>query len=206
LLHRNATADRLSVVDDACRVAMEMSSLLTDMDSWMTSVSAAWKPSSLTADCVTQDRNTFSPDNPAPLFTCPHTYNYPDVWLAYIWNFHCAAQIVLRESLLELAAYLNYPRAHCQRCERLASTDELVAHVGVVDKVSGTIIRSFPSLLGMIFDPSKETPALRKGKMAGKFFALFAMAVVQQAKYTSLQHKATASEVVAYIASVHSLD
>jgi hypothetical protein len=130
-----------------------------------------------------------------------------DVWLAYIWNFHCAAQIVLRESLFAMLAHLKAcSPPHCPLCEELVKPEHLTAHTKTIDKMSGTIIRSFPSLLGMIFEPSKETIALRHGKMAGKFFALFAMVVVQQATYTSAQHKQTAAQVVAYIGSLHSLD
>jgi hypothetical protein len=76
-----------------------------------------------------------------------------------------------------------------------------------IHMLSTAIIQSFPMLLG--FTHKHEHAGVprfpQQGKMVGRLFALFSMWVVQRAKFTSTEHKQTASEVIAWINSRHGL-
>jgi hypothetical protein len=124
---------------------------------------------------------------------------------AFIWNFYAASQIVLRESLISVIEY----RATLQtRNEADSNNAEIIQkQQDWIDSLSTAIIGSFPQLLGFTYErePVGHQQIPRQGKMAGRLFALFSMWVVQRAQFTSMQHKQTASDVVAWINSRHGL-
>ena len=74
-----------------------------------------------------------------------------------------------------------------------------------VDVLSAVILESFPQLLGFVQTQKQLGRGVQQGKMAGRLFALFSMWVIQQAKFTSIQHKQTATDVVTWINSRHGL-
>lgn len=76
-----------------------------------------------------------------------------------------------------------------------------------IDVLSGAILKSFPQLLGFAIrrEGVGRAPLAQQGRMAGRLFALFSMWVVQRAKFTSPQHKQTASEVIGWINSRHKI-
>jgi hypothetical protein len=122
-----------------------------------------------------------------------------------MWNFHHASSIVLRESLVDV---INYSTA-LQAQEEPDAEDILVIQNqrAWVDTLSTSIIQGFPMLLGFTHrhERSGRPRFPQQGKMAGRFFSLFSLWVVQRAQFTSDQHKKTASEVIAWINSRHGL-
>jgi hypothetical protein len=122
-----------------------------------------------------------------------------------MWNFHHASLIVLRESLVDVIYYA----AALQGQEEPDSEDVLIIQNQRVrvDTLSSSIIQCFPMLLG--FTRRHEGPGgprfLKRGRMAGRFFSLFSLWVVQRAQFTSDQHKKTATEVITWINSRHGL-
>ena len=191
-------------IEQARELAQKIQEFITSIESWTSEVSAIWKPQTVNpSQIVGSDDRDGASSLPTPYFTCPHMLNYHNVWMAYMWNFHAASQIILRESLVELINYAA--RIRGQQESNAEDAERIQGEREVVDKLATIIIESFPPLLGIMYDPSKETLPLRQGRMAGRFFALFSMWVVQRAAFTIPKHKQTASEVTAWINSSHGL-
>lgn len=122
---------------------------------------------------------------------------------AYIWNFYAASQIVLRESLIDVLEYIVLLQ---DRDEADEGTQGIIQKQREwIDVLSAVVLESFPQLLGFVRTQKQLGRGARQGKMAGRLFALFSMWVIQQARFTSVQHKQTAAEVVTWINSRHGL-
>ncbi|KAJ9612381.1 hypothetical protein H2200_003978 [Cladophialophora chaetospira] len=191
-------------MEQARQLARAMQDLLESIGDWTTAMTETWKPTLKDPDEIRQweetDESSFIS---IPHFKCPRTLSYRNIWLAYMWNFHAASQIVLRESLTEIVDYIatsqpgSYDEDEMQRYELAQQT--------AVHALSSVIIRTFPQLLGFMHKETREPYPLPKGKMAGRFFSLFAMCVVRTARFTTNEHKQTASEVIEWISSSHGL-
>lgn len=176
-------------------------SLTNAMDGWTSHLkSTAWGPRIVDVDRLlppTEAVGHHSTERYPPL-PQPHILRYQDNWLAYIWNFHSASQIVLRESLVDVIEYYS-DIADFEEPEYL---EVATSQYDTVRSLSENIMESYPPLLGFQEDPTEET-CFARGKMAGRFFILFSMWVVQRAKFTTSEHKQLASRVTDWIKSSH---
>lgn len=113
---------------------------------------------------------------------------------------------MLRESLVEVVEYIAKLRGEDEPgCQSSA----IVLNQRLwVDVLSASILKSVPQLLGLTFRQggiSGPRLAAQQGRMAGRLFALCSMWVLQRAKFTSVGHKLTASNIVGWISSCHKL-
>jgi len=190
-------------VEQARKLAQAIQDFLTVLESWTTATNDAWRPKAIDPQADPQVWKMDDNSNlPTPQFVCPRLFNFHDIWLAYNWNSHAAGQIVLRESLIDIINYIA--ELEMQQPDPV-DMERIQAEQDAVHRLSGTLIRSFPQLLGFVYGDTREPYFLQQGKMAGRFFALFSMSVVQWARFTSPEHKQTASEVIQWIHSSHSL-
>ena len=197
----NTAAERAG---KAGQLARSMQDLLPPIDDWVSATTGVWRPevldSTYTAPVLALDAPL---DLPLPQLPCSYLLNYHNVWLAYVWNFHSASQIVLRESLIDVIRYGATLQGQ--------DPDEEVAarirdQVEAVDRLAASIIRSVPPLIGLTQGPDPETGQSRQhGKMAGRLFLVCAMWTVKRAQYASAEHRQTATEVLAWITARHGL-
>ncbi|KAF2102463.1 hypothetical protein NA57DRAFT_63397 [Rhizodiscina lignyota] len=193
-------------LEQAKQMTQEMLNLIETIESWTLEMTGVWKPKIEDTQSIAKPQDVGeSPNFPIPHFPCPRFLRYQDIWLAYMWNFYAASQIVLRESLTDVVTYAATLLNQEEPDENGMSV--IQKQRGRVDMLSAAIIRSFPMLLG--FTHRHERPGgprvLQQGKMAGRLFSLFSMWVVQKAQFTSSQHKQTASEVISWINFRHGL-
>ncbi|KAK6383421.1 hypothetical protein LTS17_002713 [Exophiala oligosperma] len=189
--------------EEAHKLIHSSQNLLASIEQWIADVGEKWRPKVVAGNCALQESDQDSPSHPSlPDFLCPRMLNYSDIWLAYTWNFHAASQIVLRESLVDTVQFKN----DLEMRESSTEDEELIRaqHQGV-QRLSSSIIRSFPQLLGFVHGDVQPPHALPQGKMAGRYFSLFSLSIVQRARFTSAEHKQTATEVLNWIKSSHQL-
>jgi hypothetical protein len=74
-----------------------------------------------------------------------------------------------------------------------------------VDKLSSTVMQSFPLLMGFVDGQLHEPRWSQHGNMAGRYFCIFTMWVVSQARFTSPSHQDTARKVLEWINSSHTI-
>ena len=195
--------------EEARRLLETMQSFIADTEQWMSTMSGVWKPRIVDAQTLVQPAESQYPsDHPLAHFYCSTLLSYPDVWLAFIWNFHAACQVVLRESLIELIRFAA--RLSGQELS-VFDLDRIQTQQTTVKALSSSIIASFPPLMGFT-DASGEHPtgsssglSQLQGTMAGRCLVLFAMNVVREAEFSPLGHKHTASKVTEWIYSNHAL-
>jgi hypothetical protein len=190
-------------VEQSRQLVRSIQDLIASIESWTSAMTGVWKPEVTDPRHIAQPREMDEPfDLPIPHFPCPRMLSYHNVWLAYLWNFHAASQIVLRESLVDVINYsatIQGREPDQENMERIHSEQE------AVHRLSFAIIQSFPPLLGFTHRHDPEPSSPPHGKMAGRFFSLCSMWVVQKAQFTSLEHKQTASEVIKWINDRHGL-
>lgn len=194
---------RMETVGQADEMVLRVDHLLALIQDWTSAISGSWKPRPEDAQHIGQPLEAETPfDRPMPHFPYPQMLNHHDAWSAYHWNLHAASQIVLRESLIELIEYSASIQEEELDEEHVGRVQ---AEQGAVDSLSSLIVESYPWLLGFTqrHDPERCSPP--QGKMAARFFSLLPMWVVQKARFTSLLHKQTATEVVEWITSRHRL-
>ena len=188
-------------------VIMQIDSLLDRMDDllaavlgWTSGTNGIWKPKVVDAYSLeTPEFPSDTMDHPLRHYNCPRLLSYPDVWFAYIWNFHAASQILFRETRIKLTRY----RASLE--EENLIQNEMELELIAVEKLTSTIISSLPPLLGFANQSGEPPASTPQGVMAGRFLALFALDVVRNASYACPEHKLVASEVVDWIKEHHSL-
>ena len=184
------------------RLLRDMQTLLISIETWTKSLTKTSKPLLEPLDETTEGQWTSTV--PIPLFKCPITLRYHDLWLAYMWNFHAASQIVLRESLVEITDNIArfQPGSHEaeEEMQRLHTEQRISIHA-----LSSTIIRTFPQLLGFMHKDTQVPYSLPQGQVAGRFFSLFAMSVVRAARFTSDEHKQSATDIINWINASHGL-
>lgn len=114
--------------------------------------------------------------------------------------------MILRESLVDMISIAGSIQDRANPC--LDQAEVLQQQREWIERHSASILGSFPMLLGVTthrsFSEWSQLP--QQGRMAGKLFALYSMWAIQKAKYTPIQHKQTASEVIDWINSRHRLD
>ncbi|KAB5533618.1 hypothetical protein GE09DRAFT_972809 [Coniochaeta sp. 2T2.1] len=197
---------RLDKLAWARQLASEMQELTVSVESYASGMARAWNASEEDlGGCSPTEEANGSPTLPMPQFPYPRLLKYDDIWLAYIWNFFAASQLVLRESLVEVMEYIDIledeSTANDSRFEVTQKQREWI------DVLSAAILKSLPQLLGIVSKHKSIESAedSEQGKMAGRLFALFSMWVIQGSKYAALKHKNTASEVIDWINNRHEL-
>jgi len=117
------------------------------IESWTSAMTGVWKPEVTDPRHIARPREMDEPfDLPIPHFPCPCVLSYHNLWLAYLWNFHAASQIVLRESLVDV---INYS-ATIQGREPDQETTELIhSEQEAVDRLSFCHHTVIPSALGL---------------------------------------------------------
>lgn len=187
-------------LDQAKNLMQEIHDLLASIESWSEAVTAEWRPNPLGPDSISDSSQ--GDKIPIPQFTCPRVLEYPNISLAYLWNFYTASQIVLRESLVSL---INYTRALGAQGFGLKDVERIQAERSAIIMLSCTVIRSFPQLLGYMHRATRGPYFPPQGRMIGRYFALFSMQIVKTAQLASSEHQQTATEVIRWINFNHGL-
>jgi len=199
----NSSATSPEQIQQARELASAMQDLIASIDSWTPAISLIWKPKiAEPRDIAQPQEENDPPEFMIPTFPCPHMLSYHDIWFAYTWNFYAASQIVLRESLIEVIRYRSVTLQ--MQTPHIEDTQKIHNEQLVVDRLSATIIRSIPWLLGFTRQ-AHEPYTLPQGKMVGRLFSLFSLWVVKTAQFTPIQHKQTASDVIQWINRRHGL-
>ena len=198
---KKTRSNTLERVEQASQLVDTIQSLLISVVSWTSAMTGVWKPQQVDSRHYKDAVDDLS-GSPIPVIPCPRVLTYHDIWLAHMWTFHAASQIVLRESLGDVFNYITtlqgqLPDSGVMEC--------IQKQREVVERLAGAIIRSIPTLLGIKNDPQQDSQSVPRGRMAGRFFSLYSMWVVRRAKLTSLEHKDTASRVCEWIQSRHGL-
>ncbi|KIW26162.1 hypothetical protein, variant [Cladophialophora immunda] len=184
-------------VEQSTQLAHSIQNLIASIESWTSAMTGLWKPEVTDPQQIAQPREMDEPfDLPIPHFPYARMLSYHNLWLGCLWNFHAASQIVLRESLVDVINYgatIHGREPDRENMERIHTEQE------AVDKLSSVIMWSIPLLLGFTrrYDSHPRSPP--PGKMVGRLFCLCSMWVIQKARFTSLEHKQTASEVTKWI-------
>ena len=191
---KNRGIDSSEDFEQLDRLANESQFLIISIESWTSELNGVWKPKTTDPHDLAQPHEMSDPSNiRVPGFPCPRVLGYDDIWLAYKLNCHCASQIVLRESLVDIIRYRAISRSEVLVPENPTYTE---AQRHAVDRLSGAIIQSYPSLLGFTHKHTEESHSPLQGRMAGRLFSIFPMWVIHRAKLTSDVHKQTALEVI----------
>ena len=188
----------VAVVTDHLRAMQE---LINNMDIWVAEVDSTLKPTSVDVQSIARP---MASDHPLAYFFCKDFFTYSDIWMAFIWNFHAACQIILREAFIELARYHLQAPDPVMDCHDLQSSakQQQTATTGLATN----IIKSFPSLMSFATDGSwAGAIAPVQGITVGRCLALFALQVVQKARFTSLEHKRTASKAIEWVQAQYTL-
>ena len=188
----------------ATRLLKSMRDLIAAVSCWTSSMTGVWQPKVIDAHSITRPEEApYSSDHPLANFECPSLFSYSDIWFAYIWNFHAASQIVLREALIQIVHY----RARLQHEYDSQHPNGIIDEQrGAIENLSASIIKSFPPLMGFTDVSGKLPPSIPQGLMAGRSLALFAMDVVRKAEFTPPEHKNTAFKVANWIHASHALN
>ncbi|KAF2673700.1 hypothetical protein BT63DRAFT_431674 [Microthyrium microscopicum] len=202
----DSEAIRIAKINQAMFMMQEMHTLILTIESFMTEMKGVWKAT------VGDPRNIRQPEDfeelhnfPIPQFPYQRILSYDDIWLAYIWNFYIASQIVLRESIVNVINYTTTLQG--QQAPNEHDIASIQTQRNWIEVLSAAVIESFPQLLGFTQEQGSGWPRMpQQGRMAGRLFALFSMWVIERAQFTSDQHKKTASEVVSWINARHGLD
>ena len=190
----------VTLVERVENLLQRMRELLDEIGVWTSTVTEVWKPKTINAAPILSFRG-HPANHPLASFSCSDFLSYTDNYFAYIWNFHAACQIVLRESIIDLIEY----RAAMQfEAVDESGQDAVRREQDTIEKLSSSIIRSFPPLMGFIDDTDQQS-APSQGKMAGRFLALFALDVILRAKSTTLEHKHIALTVTQWVYASHAI-
>jgi hypothetical protein len=175
-----------------------MQELIDRIEIWTAEVDSTWKPTSVDVQSIARPMAT---DHPLAYFSCSDFFTYSDIWVAFIWDFHAACQIILREAFIELARY------GLQVSDPVTDDDDVQSSMKqqqtTITSLATNIIKSTPSLMSFATDGLLTAPL--QGITVGRCLALFALQVVQKARFTSLEHKRMASKAIEWVQSQYTL-
>lgn len=204
-LIENKDNERLDWREQATDLLTSIYDFLRSVEQWTAHLDARWKPIEIDRSALIRPRSVTAEEATTLLPIEGPIRTFHDKWLAYMWNFHTASQIILRESLIEL----------CQSCRDVASRQsllesdnnaELIAtQKNYVRRLSTTIVSILPSLLGFTDSPREEALPPQIGDMAGRYFCFYSMWIVQRAKYTLNEERDLAARVEQWIKRTHGL-
>lgn len=193
---RTPEVEMTKKVQHATALATDMLNLIISIENWTEATNENWKPELIDLDLSRSRKIQLSSAAPVLEFRCPQMLSYRDIWQAYICNFHLAGQIVLREALIGV---VNFRSALQAKGWSLADMELTASQYRAIEKLSSSIGRSMPQLLGFARKDIHPPHALPQGKIAGRYFCLFSMAVIQHARFTSHRHKEAAVQVIEWI-------
>lgn len=187
------------------RLVDQMQDLLAETEQWTASMSQTWRPKLVDARMMTRRPREYqySHDHPLAHLYCAKLIAYPDVWLAFIWGFHSACQIIVRETLIALLEFQMRLRGGEAD---LISADGIAREREAVEKLAASIIGAFPALMGFVDGAGEEDEVHPQGLMAGRCLALFALEVIHKAKYPRFEHKDSAAAVIHWMSASYVLD
>lgn len=168
-------------------------------------MSQTWQPRLVDTKMMTRRPREYqhSHDNPLAHLYCAKLIAYPDVWLAFVWGFHAACQIIMRETFIALVE----PQARTLGRETtLVQTSTIAREREMVERLAASIISAFPALMGFTNGAREEYESYPQGLMAGRCLALFALEVIQKAKYPRFEHKDSAMAVIQWMSASYVLD
>ena len=179
----------------------DMQQLINSMDIWTSEVDSTWKPTPVDTQSIARPLDV---DHPLAYFFCSHFLTYSDIWVAFMWNFHAACQIIMREAFIELTVCYQRVANPLLCCEDVQSSVE--QQQAAIAGLAANIITSFPSLMSFATDQSSNfASAPRQGITVGRCLALFALQVVQKSRFASLEHKRAASKAIEWVQSQYTL-
>lgn len=190
-------------VNAARGLAQQIQECIDHAGHWPDTLSKLWRAKRLDPGEIRKPE-----DNEGPLdlainpLGISEVLNFHDIWLAGYWNFHAAAQIIIREARISVIKYV----ADQQR--RVLGPDDLecIATERIaVQNLSRNIICSVPPLLGYRSMDDTDSHAFSNGKMLGRFFSFFSLWTVQRSSFALSEHKELASGVTRWIRSQYSL-
>lgn len=187
---------------EATTLLTRMATLINELDTWTSTMTGIWSPRPVgSTKALKLEEVAYSADSNHPLayYDCDELLAYPNVWFAYIWNSHAAAQIVLRESLVKI--HRRYASSSAPGIEGIAQQQRLA-----VPLLAASALKSFPPLVGFTDASGEQFEPVLQGKAAGRFLALFAMDVVAKAELVPSRHRFKARKVIEWIHDNHSLD
>lgn len=206
LIKRQNTPTCLAeLLQDTADIARRMHALLSEMEQWTATAAQTWQPKLVDARIMTRRPREYrySADHPLAHLYCAKLIAYPDVWLAFIWGFHAACQIITRETFIAVLEF----QARTQGREPDHTQAEVIAREReMVERLAASIVGAFPALMGFTNGAGEEDDVHPQGLMAGRCLALFAMEVIHKAKYARFEHKDTAVAVVRWMSASYVLD
>lgn len=191
---------RLPKIIQARQLEEMIRQLVASIDNWAVSMRRTQEPTPKELDQLQTPAKSAFPDSlPVPVFPPSNLFKNHNTWLACLWNFHSASQIVLRESLIEIIQFCAIMEDRQLDSEE---SDSVRVQQYTIEKLSIAIIESLPILL----ECSGEVLAGPiPGKMSSKCSLIFTALVVLRAKHVSSEQKITAQMVIDWICGQHNL-
>lgn len=121
-----------------------------------------------------------------------------DVWIAYEWNYHRTARILLHENLLGCLNQLELMCAEKQETLPVDSASLREASVSTIRFLMGEVISTVPQMLGDIDNEGnimKDELTNKICKGIGGYFLLWPIRIVKSSKYALEEQTATAQTV-----------
>ena len=118
-----------------------------------------------------------------------------DVWIAYEWNYHRTARMIMHEHLLECLSRLQNSQSGISPLE-LASTEQ--ASLVIIRTLANEILSTVPQSLGDIdhqgnlTESSSSTP---KARGLGAYFLLWPIKMIKALKHPTTEQKRVAQAV-----------
>ncbi|KAK5174246.1 uncharacterized protein LTR77_001326 [Saxophila tyrrhenica] len=167
-----------------------------------------WRPrSSEPSSPARKQADLYPVGHPFAHFSSMNILVYPDTWIAFGWNFHAAAQVLLREALISVIRFIA---THGNGGDADSGGDDRIRwEETAINALCSSIIRSLPPLLGFM-DTSLShggptQASTQQGQVVGQCLILFALDVLVKAEHAEQQHKAVAKEVLAWVYKNHAL-
>ncbi|KAI1627483.1 hypothetical protein EDD37DRAFT_263033 [Exophiala viscosa] len=187
-------------IEQARQLADSTLLLLRSVETWPMMTIDHWKAETVDPNTISETDSL--PNLPMPQFTCPRVLSYHDIWSAYMWSFHAASQIILRESLIDTFELIGLSQLEAGDPE---DTDQIQHQTEVIHRLSAVLIRSFPQLLGFVHKDTSEGHFRLQGGTAGRALVLFPMRVLQMSSFSPPEHKQTALAVIEWVNSTYRL-
>lgn len=191
--------------EQAVELTTSICDILDSVDSWTAHLGPRWKPIEIDRAALASPRSIDANEALSLLPSAGPVRTFHDKWLAYMWNFHMASQIILRESLIELCQCSPISTRY-QVATASDEDAELIATQKIhIRRLSKTIVSILPSLSGFTDDRHEEALPPQIGSMAGRYSCFYSMWVVQRARYTLDEEKGLAARVEQWIKRTHGI-
>jgi hypothetical protein len=182
---------RLENIDLPLHEILEMIEEMQQLDrvteSWRTG--PQWTYRSIHRSDITGDRKQIESAN-FPEFVQLHR----DVWIAYEWNYHRTARILLHEQLLRCLHQLEtlYPTVQDNVKKSLAAFKR--ASVGVIQTLADDILATVPQSLGDI-DHEGQAVKISKCNAVGGYFLLWSIKILKSTQSVTDKQRTVAQAI-----------